>query len=122
VYHDCVVAQWYWGDYNNKLPALWQKRDLFNILYGTAPMFMFTRQVWEQNKDRFARSYKNICDVTRAVGYAEMTDHCFLTSDRDVQQTTFANGVTVTVNFGEKPYRLSNGIEIKTMNFHTSVP
>ena len=20
VYHDCVVAQWYWGDYNNKLP------------------------------------------------------------------------------------------------------
>ncbi len=30
VYHDCVVAQWYWGDYNNKLPALWDKRDLFN--------------------------------------------------------------------------------------------
>ena len=21
VYHDCVVAQWYWGDYNNKLPG-----------------------------------------------------------------------------------------------------
>jgi hypothetical protein len=35
VYHDCVVAQWYWGDYNNKLPALWDKRDLFNVLYGT---------------------------------------------------------------------------------------
>jgi hypothetical protein len=120
VYHDCVVAQWYWGDYNNKLPALWQKRDLFNILYGTAPMFMFNRQVWEQNKDRFARSYKNICEVTRAVGYAEMTDHCFLTSDRDVQQTMFANGITVIVNFGEKPYRLPDGEEIKPMNFHVS--
>ena len=43
VYHDCVVAQWYWGDYNNKLPSLWDKRDLFNVLYGTPPMFMFTR-------------------------------------------------------------------------------
>ena len=29
VYHDCVVAQWYWGDYNNKLPAVWDRRDLY---------------------------------------------------------------------------------------------
>ena len=120
VYHDCVVAQWYWGDYNNKLPALWQKRDLFNILYGTAPMFMFDTKLWEQEKKRFAQSYKNICDVTRAVGYAEMTDHRFLTPDRDVQQTKFANGVTVTVNFGDKPYRLSDNIEIGSMSYHVS--
>ncbi len=118
VYHDCVVAQWYWGDYNNKLPAIWQKRDLFNILYGTAPMFMFNRQVWGQYKDRFAQSYKDICPITRAVGYAEMTDHRFVTADRDVQQTTFANGVVVIVNFGDKPYRLPNGKDIAPMSYH----
>jgi hypothetical protein len=135
VYHDCVVAQWYWGDYNNKLPAIWQKRDLFNILYGTAPMFMFNRQVWGQYKDRFAASYKDICPITRAVGYAEMTDHRFITADRDVQQTTFSvprsafggtqnqarstqHEVTVTVNFGDKPYRLPDGKEIKPMSYH----
>jgi hypothetical protein len=83
-------------------------------------MFMFDSRVWEQYKDRFARSYKNISNVTRAVGYAEMTDHRFLTPDRDVQQTKFANGVTVTVNFGEKPYRLSDGKKIEPMNFHVS--
>ena len=120
VYHDCVVAQWYWGDYNNKLPALWQKRDLFNILYGTAPMFMFDRKFWEQNKEHFAQSYKNICTVTRAVGYAEMTNHQFLTPDRNVQQTKFANGVTVTVNFGDKPYRLPDGKEIQPMSYNVS--
>jgi len=120
VYHDCVVAQWYWGDYNNKLPALWQKRDLFNILYGTAPMFMFDRKLWEQEKEHFARSYKNICEVTRAVGYAEMTDHRFLTSDRDVQQTKFANGVIVTVNFGDKPYRLPEGNQIEPMGYYVT--
>ena len=53
VYHDCVVAQWYWGDYNNKLPGVWDKRDLFNLLYGTPPMFMFNRTIWDQYKDRF---------------------------------------------------------------------
>jgi hypothetical protein len=120
VYHDCVVAQWYWGDYNNKLPALWDKRDLFNILYGTPPMFMFNRQVWKQYKDRFAQSYKNVCPAARAVGYAEMTDHRFLTPDRDVQQTTFANGVAITVNFGDKSYQLSDGVTIAPMNYHVA--
>jgi hypothetical protein len=121
VYHDCVVAQWYWGDYNNKLPALWDKRDLFNILYGTPPMFMFTRQVFNQNKDRFAQSYKNVCPVARAVGYAEMTDHSFLTDDRNVQQTKFANGTTITVNFGDESYSLPNGEKLKPMGYHLIV-
>ena len=120
VYHDCVVAQWYWGDYNNKLPAIWDKRDLFNVLYGTPPMFMFNREVWDQNKDRFAQSYKNVCPVARAVGYAEMTDHRFLTPDRDVQQTKFANGVIVTVNFGDKVYRLPDGEKVAAMSHHVS--
>jgi len=118
VYHDCVVAQWYWGDYNNKLPSLWDKRDLFNILYGTPPMFMFNLQIWQANKDRFAQSYKNVCPAARAVGYAEMTDHQFLTPDRDVQQTIFSNGITITVNFGPKPYIFPDGREVGPMSFY----
>ena len=120
VYHDCVVAQWYWGDYNNKLPALWDKRDLFNVLYATPPMFMFNRQVWEQNKERFAQSYKNVCPVVREVAYAEMIDHIFLTPNRDVQQTKFSNRVTVTVNFGDRAYVLPDGTKIGPMGFHVS--
>jgi hypothetical protein len=118
VYHDCVVAQWYWGDYNNKLPSLWDKRDLFNMLYGTPPMFMFTRQYWDQNRDRFVRSYKDVCTVARAVGYAEMTDHRFLTPDRSVQQTRFANGVVVTVNFGDRDFKLPDGTEVAATGHH----
>ncbi len=121
VYHDCVVAQWYWGDYNNKLPAIWDKRDLFNILYGTPPMFMFTRQVWNQNKERFVQSYKDVCPIARAVGYAEMTDHRFLAADRNVQQTKFANGTTITVNFGDESYSLPNGEKLKPMGYHLIV-
>ncbi len=117
VYHDCVVAQWYWGDYNNKLPAIWDKRDLFNILYATPPMFMFNRQTWSENKDRFAQSYRNICPLVRSVGYEEMVDHRTLTADRNVQQTEFANGIEVTVNFGSKMYRLKDGREVAPTNF-----
>ena len=121
VYHDCVVAQWYWGDYNNKLPALWDKRDLFNILYGTPPMFMFNSQVWDQNKERFVQSYKDVCPAARAVGYAEMTDHRFLTPDRNIQQTRFANGTIITVNFGSESYRLTDGTNIKPLSYHLRI-
>lgn len=117
VYHDCVVAQWYWGDYNNKLPALWNKRDLFNLLYGTPPMFMFDRKLWAQDKDRFVQSYKNICPHIRKIGYSEMTDHQFLTSDRTVQQTTFASGHKITVNFGASAFTLPGGAQLQPSGF-----
>lgn len=118
VFHDCVVAQWYWGDYNNKLPALWDKRDLFNLLYGTPPMFMFERKLWAENKERFVQSYKTICPTVRELGYAEMTDHRFLTGDRTVQQTEFASGHVVTVNFGTAAHRLPDtGREVVPMGF-----
>jgi hypothetical protein len=117
VYHDCVVAQWYWGDYNNKLPALWDKRDLFNVLYGTPPMFMFDRKLWSQDRARFVRSYQNTCPYVRRTAYAEMTDHRFLTPDRSVQQTAFANGQTVTVNFGPAPWRMPDGRQLEPMSF-----
>jgi hypothetical protein len=117
VYHDCVVAQWYWGDYNNKLPALWDKRDLFNILYANGPMFMFNRELWNQKKDRFVQSYKNICPLLRSVGYSEMTDHRILNADRSVQQSAFSNGTTVTVNFGAKPFTLPDGAVVGPMGF-----
>lgn len=117
VYHECVVAQWYWGDYNNKLPALWDKRDLFNVLYGTPPMFMFDRKLWAENKARFVQSYKATAPYVRAAGYSEMTDHRFLTPDRAVQQTAFANGMTVTVNFGTMPFALPGGGEIAPMGY-----
>ena len=109
VYHDCVVAQWYWGDYNNKLPSLWDRRDLWNALYGTPPMFMFNQKIWAANKDRFVKSYQTATTVARATGYSAMLSHEWLTSDHAVQRTRFANGVEVTVNFGATPCALSDG-------------
>jgi hypothetical protein len=119
VYHDCVVAQGYWGDYNNKLPALWDKRDLFNVLYGTPPMFMFNRRLWGENRARFVQSYRNTCPHVRQVGYQEMTDHRFLTPDRSVQQTVFANGVLITVNFGSADHQLADGRVVPARGFVT---
>ena len=109
VYHNCLCAHWYWGDYNNKLPSLWAKRDLFNVLYGTMGMYMFNARQWEELKDRFVQSYKLTSPVARKTGYSEMLDHRILSPDRLVQRTVFADGTVVTVNFGEAPFTLPEG-------------
>lgn len=116
VYHDCTVSYWYWGDYNNKLPSLWDRRDLWNALYGTPPMFMFNRAVWNANRDRFVASYRTATPVARATGYREMLTHRWLTDDHAVQQTEFAGGVRVTVNFGELPYAMPDGSMLEPMD------
>lgn len=58
-------------------------------------------------------SLARICRDTRpherAVGSEGMTGQKFLTADRYVQQTVFANGTTITVNFGKQLYFLADG-------------
>ena len=112
VYHDCLCAHWYWGDYNNKLPALWDKRDLFNVLYGTMGMYLFNEKQWAADKDRFVRSYRITSPVARKTGYSEMLDHRILSPDRMVQRSVFADGTVVTVNFGDKAFALPEGGEL----------
>ncbi|MDR1140054.1 MAG: glycoside hydrolase, partial [Planctomycetaceae bacterium] len=109
VYHDCVVAEWYWGDTNNRIPKVWRKRDLLNALYGTPPMYLFTQEHWNKYKQQFVESYKTAAETAYVTAYAEMTDHRILSPDRLVQQSVFSNGVTVTVNFGEKSFQLPDG-------------
>jgi hypothetical protein len=109
VFHDCVVSYWYWCDHNSKVLPLWDKRDLFNRLYGTPPMFLFNESIWLQYKERFAQSYQIAQPVSIMTGYEEMIDHVYLTSDMTVQQTVFSNTVRVTVNFGTQEYKMTNG-------------
>jgi Glycosyl hydrolases related to GH101 family, GH129 len=104
VYHDCVVSQWYWGDYNNKAPEVWERRDLFNILYGTPPMYMFDVPTWRKDSKRFAESYGKICPVTRRLGYDEMISHEFVSEDHAVQRTRWSSGVEVTVDFNKMSF------------------
>lgn len=117
VYHECVCAQWYWGDYNNKSPEVWPRRDLINILYATAPMYMFNAKEWPADKARIVESANTVCAVARRFGYSEMRAHQFLTPDHSVQKTEWGGGASIVVNFGEKSFTLPSGAELKPMSF-----
>ena len=77
-------------------------------------MFFFSaNSSWNKLRDQFVASYKVAAPVSRLTGYSEMTDHRVLSQDRSVQETRFANGYRVIVNFGSIPFTLSDGSVIK---------
>ncbi len=103
-FHDYVAGTWVWRDTNyQSTPYAW-KKDLFNILYGTMPMWHVTRGLWESHKAQMIASYRNISSVRKRTGFAEMVNHGWLTADRSVQFTDWDTGDRVIVNFGDRPF------------------
>jgi len=105
-FHDYVAGTWVWRDTNfQSRPYAW-KKDLFNILYGTMPMWHIDRLLWESHKAEYVASYRAIASVRARIGFARMTGHGWLTPDRSVQYTDWEGGDRVLVNFGSRPFPL----------------
>jgi hypothetical protein len=116
VYHDAVVTSWRWEDGNHHTPEIWWKKDLFNILYGSAPLWNLDSERWEEYKYTFIESYKNICPWLQQIGYDELVSHQFVTYDHKVQESVFSSGKKVVVNFGEHAFEYV-GKTIKSKGF-----
>ena len=118
VYHDAVVTSWRWEDGNHHTPEIWWKKDLFNMLYGSAPLWNLDRERWEEYKNTFIESYKNVCPWLQQIGYDELVSHRFVTSDHKVQESVFSSGNKIVVNFGDEPFTFDGQI-IKPKNYLT---
>ena len=102
VYHDCVASHWYWYDYSNCPVYTWWKRDLLNAIHGTAPMYIFDYHQWRERKAEFVESWKRVGGIARQTGFLEMLSHRAVIPDRSVQETRFANGMVVKVDFNRR--------------------
>jgi hypothetical protein len=105
VYHDAVVSTWRWDDANHHMPELWWKKDLYNVLYGTAPIWSIDKDRWEAYKNSFLASYKNIAPWLQSIAYDDLVSHRFVSEDRKVQESVFSSGKKVWVNFGDLEYK-----------------
>jgi len=111
VFHDCIVTTWYWGDATDFLlqaaPEITPKKDAFNVLYGTIPLFWANKEgSWDVARASFLRSYRNTCKLHEVIAGTEMLTHEFLNGDRAVQRTRFSDGTEAVVNFGAEPFVL----------------
>ncbi len=103
-FHDYIAGTWVWRDSNYQSLAFAHKKDLYNILYGTMPMWHIDRKIWAARKEDLVASYRATAAVRSRIGFATMTDHGWLTPDRTVQYTDWDTGDRVIVNFGAQPF------------------
>ncbi|MGH8095112.1 MAG: glycoside hydrolase [Chthoniobacterales bacterium] len=116
-FHDYVAGTWVWRDTNfQSRPFAW-KKDLFNILYGTMPMWHMNRRLWDSHKADYLASYRAIAPVRSRIGFAAMTGHGWLTPDRSVQYTDWDTGDRVIVNFGNKAYQRAGRPTVAAASF-----
>lgn len=118
VYHDAILTTWRWEDTNHHMPEIWWKKDLFNILYGTTPLWNLDRHRWAKFKETFIESYNKVCPWLQEIGYDEMVSHRFVSTDHKVQESVFSSGKKVIVNFGDSDYVVENNL-IKAQSFLT---
>lgn len=104
VYHDAVITSWRWEDGNASCPEIWWKKDLFNILYGTAPLWSIDNERWEAFSQTYLDSFHKISPWLREIQYDEMVYHRFITPDHMIQESSFSSGRCVLVNFGPYDY------------------
>lgn len=117
VFHDCVVDYWYWGATNDYLhrfaPEITDRKTAMNVLYGTPPMMWVNAHGlrWSEPEERqlMIAIYQQTCKLHEVIADQEMVSHEFLTPDRQVQRSTFADGTVCTVNFGASAYKVTAG-------------
>lgn len=116
VYHDAVLTSWRWEDGNHHYPELWWKKDLYNILYGTAPLWSIDRDRWEAFEKTFVESYGKVCPWLSRIAYDELVNHEFITSDGRIQRSDFSSGASVVVNFSDNDYEYEGQV-VKSRSF-----
>lgn len=106
VYSDCVATTWYWGEsagwFYKVAPEIKTMKDRVTLLYGDMPLFWTDAKFdWANDSAQHLETYYLTVPSMRDKFGIRMTSHEFLTDDRQVQRTTFANGSETVVNFGD---------------------
>lgn len=119
VHHSEVINTWRYEDSQNRLPQYWQDKNLWNVLYGTPPLFFIDQATYAKYRKAIYQTFRYVCDWAKKVGYAEMISHRFISGDRMVQETQFSTGDGVVVNFSHAPYTLSDGQILSARSYLT---
>lgn len=102
---DEVIATHHWSYDDFKLSDVAAERELMELLYMVPPMYHLNRETWPQRRQRIVNHLEFWSPIHEKLAAAPLTKFEILTSDRQVQRTTFhheTSDVTMTANFSDK--------------------
>jgi hypothetical protein len=99
VFHGSVITTHHWLFDSLKLSNVRAENELTQLLYNVPPLYHLSADTLKQRLPVIARQDGFFRPLHERLATEAMTDFHWLTEDRLVQQTTFADGTRLVANF-----------------------
>ncbi|MCP2055682.1 UNVERIFIED_ORG: hypothetical protein J3D59_005542 [Pseudomonas fluorescens] len=99
VFHGSVITTHHWLFDNLKLSNVRAENELTQLLYNVPPLYHLTDATLKQRLPVIQRQDRFFRPLHQRLAAQALTDFRWLTADKQVQQTTFADGTRLVVNF-----------------------
>lgn len=104
VFHDSLISTDRWEMSLVKFSDLVQARTLLQLLYNVPSLWSLDQKTIREHGARIKALNAFFAPLHQRIGDKPLTRFEWLTPDRLVQRTQFANEVALTANFGDKPF------------------
>ena len=104
VFHDSVVTTNHWHSGSLKFVNAIGTSALLELLYNVPPLYHLNIARFSKHKVWIKRHYAFFSPLHRQIGGKAMTDFEWLSRDKQVQRTQFADAVEMFANFGTDPF------------------
>ena len=104
VFHDSVVTTNHWHSGSLKFKNAVETLALLELLYNVPPLYHLNTARFSKHKAWIKRHYAFFSPLHRQAGGKAMTDFEWLSDDKLVQRTEFADTVEIFANFGTEPF------------------
>jgi hypothetical protein len=99
VFHGSVITTHHWLFDSLKLSNVRAENELAQLLYNVPPLYHLSAATLKQRIPLIQRQDRFFRPLHERLATQAMTDFRWLTADRQVQQTTFADGTRLVANF-----------------------
>lgn len=99
VFHGSVITTHHWLFDSLKLSNVRADNELAQLLYNVPPLYHLSAATLKQRIPLIQRQDRFFRPLHERLATQAMTDFRWLTADRQVQQTTFADGTRLVANF-----------------------
>ncbi|WPP00118.1 glycoside hydrolase [Pseudomonas sp. HR96] len=103
VYHGSIITSHHWNFDNLKLSNVRAENELTQLLYNVAPLYHLNSATLSRRLPIMARHAQFFRPLHQALATQPLLAFDWLSEDRLVQQTTFADGSRLLANFAREP-------------------
>lgn len=103
VYHGSIISSHHWNFDNLKLTNVWADNELTQLLYNVAPLYHLNSATLNRRLPLMAAHDRFFRPVHQVLATQALSAFDWLSADRLLQQTTFADGSRLLANFANEP-------------------